>query len=72
MFDGEMFSDIEVSRNNGIKSIKTVAVFVQHAMRMRRILLTVACPALPYFPDSNVLSGTFFRKKQLLDITCMF
>jgi hypothetical protein len=52
MIDGKIFSDIEVSRHNGMKSIKIVALVIQHAVPMRRIILSsVACPAVPYFRD---------------------
>jgi hypothetical protein len=41
----------------------SVALIIQHAMRMRRIILALlACPAVPYFP-TYLLNCTIFAKK---------
>jgi hypothetical protein len=49
----------------------SVALVIQHAQRMRRIILSsVACPGLPY---SSTLSHKWrdIRKKKLLNIKCV-
>jgi hypothetical protein len=47
-----------------------IAVGIQHAMRMRLILSSVACPALQYF---STLSHKFYDfRKKLLNIKCVF
>ena len=44
---------------------------MQHAKRMRRVILSsVACPALPYF-SACLVNGTIFREK-ILNIKCVF
>jgi len=48
-----------------------VAVVIQHAKRMRRVILSsVACPALPYFPTLSH-KGYDFREN-LLNTKCVF
>ena len=48
-----------------------VALFIQYAMRMRRVILSsVASLALQYFSTSHKRYG--FRKKKLLNIKCVF
>jgi len=49
----------------------SVALVIQHAMRMHRIILsTVACLGLPYF-RKYLINKTIFGKK-LLKIQCVF
>jgi uncharacterized membrane protein YqaE (UPF0057 family) len=48
-----------------------VALGIQQAMTMSRIIVTMACPTLQYFPTiSPERHG--FRKKKLLNIKCVF
>ena len=50
----------------------SVALVIQHAVRMRRIiLLSVACLALPHFPTLSH-TGHEFREKKILKIKCLF
>jgi hypothetical protein len=69
-----LYHNIEArSRNNcclgKAKSITyseyvSVALCIQHAKRMRRIILSsVACLALQYFLPHCLINGTIFRKK---------
>jgi hypothetical protein len=39
----------------------SVALVIQHAKRMRRLMSSVACLAQPYFPH-YLINGTIFRK----------
>jgi hypothetical protein len=49
----------------------SVALVIQHAKRMRPILLSsVACLAVPYFPH-YLISGTIFGKRELLNRKCV-
>ena len=65
----------------------SVALVIQNAMRMRRIILSsVACPTLPYLPHYIAICGLSnstifttlshnwhdFRKKKLMKIKCVF
>ena len=46
-----------------------VALVIQHAMRMRSIILTaVVCLAVPYFFPRYLIKGTIFGEKKLLEI----
>jgi hypothetical protein len=50
----------------------SVAVGIQHAMRMRSITLSsVDSPALGYFFSRDFIHGTLFGKKGLLNIKCL-
>jgi len=50
----------------------SVALFIQHAMRMRCVILsTVACLGLPHFPK-YLINKTIFGKKKLLKIQLCF
>ena len=45
----------------------SVALFIQHAKRMRRIILSsVACSGVPYF-SSCLINGTIFRGKKFAE-----
>jgi len=50
-----------------------VALIFQHAMRMR-LLSSVTCPALQYFPTFSRKRNDFFEKnlKKLLKVKCVF
>ena len=49
----------------------SVALVIQHAMRMRRIILSsLDCPALGFSTLSH--NGTIFKKKKLLKLKCVF
>ena len=45
-----------------------VALGIQHAMSMRRILLSVTCPAVQYFSILSHKEQDFRKKKSLLNI----
>jgi hypothetical protein len=50
----------------------SVALVIQHAKRMRRIMLSsVASPAVPYVSKLSHKRHDF-RKKKLLNIKCVF
>ena len=50
----------------------SVALFIQHAKHMHRIILSIAaCPALPYFP-TLFHKRHDFPKKKFLKIKCSF
>ena len=46
----------------------SLALFIQHANRMRQI---VVCLTAPYFTH-YLINGTIFGEKNLLDIKCVF
>ena len=48
-----------------------VALDIQHAKRMRRIMSSVSCTAITYFPKL-LHKRRYFRKKNLLVIKCVF
>jgi len=48
-----------------------VALGIQHGMCMCRIFICVACPAVKRFLQ-YLINGTFFEKKTLLTIKCVF
>jgi len=49
-----------------------VALVIQHAMHIRRIMLSsVDCPALQYFFPHYLINGKIFEKK-LLKTKCVF
>jgi len=50
-----------------------VTLCIQHAMRMRRIILSsVACPARPYFSTLPHKRLCFRKKKELWNLRCVF
>jgi hypothetical protein len=51
---------------------ESVALVIQHAKRMRCIILSsVACLTIPFFFSVYLINGTIFGKK-LLNIKCVF
>jgi hypothetical protein len=51
-------------RGKAISITYSLALVIQHAMRMRRIILSsVACPAVPHFPH-YLIKGTIFEEKK--------
>jgi hypothetical protein len=46
-----------------------VALVIQHAKRTRRVVLSVACPAVPYF--SKLSKKIYEFRKKLLNIKCV-
>jgi hypothetical protein len=49
-----------------------VALLIQQANRMRRVILSVACLSLPQFCSHYLLNSKIFRKKKLQKIKCAF
>ena len=45
----------------------SVAFPIRQAMRMRQIILPVACPGLPYFFPHYLINGTIFEKKKVIE-----
>ena len=50
----------------------SVALVNQHAERTRRIILSVACPAVQYFSTLSHKQHDFRKKKRLLNTKCVF
>jgi hypothetical protein len=48
-----------------------VALVIQHTERMRLVMSSVACPALPYFFPNYLVNGSTFDKT-LLNMKCVF
>jgi hypothetical protein len=60
-------------QNNTLSERVSVALFIQHAMRVRRVTLSsAACITLPYFTTLSH-NGTIIRKGgKLLNTKCVF
>ena len=51
----------------------SVALVIQHAMRMPRVIFpSVACPAVPFFFRHYLINGTILGGKNLLNTKCVF
>ena len=51
----------------------SVALYIQHANRMRRVILSsVSSPALPHFPTLSQKGHDFRKKKFLFNTKCVF
>jgi hypothetical protein len=73
MLFGKMFSDVDVSRHNGINSIKTVALVIQHAMRMRRFNIVICgLSGCPIFSPTVSHKRYVFRKNKFIGHKLMF